>query len=143
MEIVWTQEMSVYDEKIDNQHKRLLNQLNDLKKELSSGVDIDPLRKIIDFFGKYAKEHLDYEEVYMKEHSFPGLEKHKKIHDSFRKYFEDFQKKFHAVYSSSSFSAKDIKVLLIEAEKFLADWWINHILKEDHKYAVYIKAHSK
>ena len=143
MEIAWTQNMSVYDEKIDNQHKKLLNELNNLKKELSSGVDMGPLMQIIDFFGKYAKEHLDYEEVYMKEHNFPGFEKHKKIHDSFRKYFEDFKEKFHTVYSSSSFSDKYIKVLLNEAEKFLEDWWINHILKEDHKYAVYIKAHSK
>ncbi|HLC87014.1 MAG TPA: bacteriohemerythrin [Candidatus Nanoarchaeia archaeon] len=144
MKIEWAQEMSVGDETIDNQHKRLLSQLNEMKEELSSwgGVDVDPIRRTIDFFEKYAYEHLDYEEEYMKEHNYPGLDKHKKIHDSFRKYFEDFKQKFSTMYTSGSLFTGYIKALLTEAEEFLADWWINHILKEDHKYAVYIKTHE-
>ena len=143
MEVAWTSDMSVNDEKIDSQHKKLLNELDNLRMELSSGVDVRPLRRTMDFFDKYVHEHLVYEEIYMKEHNFPGFDEHKKIHDSYRKNFKNFKKKFHAAYSSSEFSSKDIKAMLTEAEVFLADWWTNHILKEDHKYAVYIKSHSK
>jgi len=145
MEITWTSKMSVYNKTIDNQHKKLFKQLNSLKKELSSfgGVNMGPLRQTISFFDKYANEHLKYEESYMEKHQYPDLDKHKKIHDAFRKYFEYFKEKFHIEYSASSFSAKDIKKLVNEADKFLADWWVNHVLKEDHKYAEYIKSHSK
>jgi|TARA_Y100000310_G_C20250843_1_gene609001 hemerythrin len=143
MEIVWTSKISVYNKKIDNQHKKLLNTINNLRKEFSFGVDIRPIRQIVDFLGKYASEHLDYEEGYMKEHNFPGLARHKEIHDKFRKYYKDFKQKLQVACSSPTISAKNMRIMLTEAEKFLVEWWTNHLLKEDQKYAVYIKSHSK
>ena len=140
MEIAWTPKMSVYNETIDHQHEKLLCQIEDLRKELTN-IDIGPIRETIDFFDKYVKEHLNYEEEYMKKHNYPNFKKHKDIHDTFRKYFENFKQEFREAYSSKYFSAGDIKELLIEAERFLANWWINHILKKDHEYAEYIKSH--
>lgn len=140
MKIAWTKKMSVYDEKIDGQHKRLLETLEELREELSSGVDMNTLRKTLDFLSKYITEHLDYEESYLIKHNYPDFDKHKAIHDKFRAYYKGFGDKFRKVYYAGNFSSKDIEVLVTDAENFLADWWLNHIQKDDHKYAVFIKS---
>ena len=131
--------MSVYYEKIDSQHKKLLDTLEELRKELSSGVDMNTLRKTLDFLSKYITQHLDYEEAYLIEHKYPDFDKHKAIHDKFRAYYKDFGDRFRKVYSMNNFSSRDIEVLVTDAERFLADWWLGHIQKDDHKYAVFIK----
>ena len=142
MKIEWTPEMSVGDKTIDNQHQGMLNQLNKLKKELAGGVDIRSIREIICFLDNYIKEHLAYEEEFMKKHKYPYFKSHKKQHELFIKNYNDFKKKFDEKYHSKFPSINDIKGLLIEEEKILSDWWTNHVLKEDQKCAAYIKKHK-
>lgn len=143
MEIAWTLEMSVGEEKIDEQHKRLLSVLNELGEVLEAPLDMAPLRKLIDFFGKYAKEHLAYEEEYMAKNNYPELDEHKKLHQEFTDYFGEFRKKFYDTYNSPGFSDRDIRNLLEEAHKFLSGWWVTHILEEDKKYAEYIETQGE
>lgn len=135
--------MSVGEETIDEQHKRLFNQLNRLVKALSSGVDMGPVREVIDFLGKHVEEHFSYEENYMKEYNYPKLIEHKKIHKEFANFFEDFKEEFRKVYVSKDFSSAKLEPLLEKAEKYLAEWFVNHELEEDQKYAKWIKKHSK
>ena len=56
----------ICEETIDSQHKRLLDYINKLIKQLSrsSGADLRLIRETIDFLGKYAQEHFSYEERY-------------------------------------------------------------------------------
>ncbi|MFC2143949.1 bacteriohemerythrin [Candidatus Aenigmatarchaeota archaeon] len=89
------------------------------------------------------KEHFSYEEEYMIKNNFPGLDKHKKIHEIFIQFYEDFQKKLKEKGTSSDFSSMDIKELLEEANKYLSDWLIDHIKGIDQEYAKYIISHSK
>ena len=144
MEIKWESSMSVNEETIDNQHKKLLAQINKLIQILSSlDVDIQQLRETIHFLYTYIKEHFNYEEVYMMKNNFPGLDNHKKIHEIFVRFYEDFQKKLKEKGASSDFSSMDIKELLEEAKKYLYDWLVDHIKGVDQVYAKYIRSHSK
>ncbi len=142
MKVEWTPEMAVGDEVIDSQHKKLLHQLNELKEELARGVDMSPIRGTIDFFEKYVMEHLSYEENYMQKHKYPNLNEHKKLHKNFIDYFKKFKEEFDASYRSEEFSSRTIKDLLSKAEKFLEEWWVNHILTKDHQYATYVRIHE-
>jgi len=144
MEIKWEPSMSVNENTIDGQHKRLLSEINKIIKILSSlDVDIGQLRETIHFLYTYIKEHFSYEEGYMDKHDFPGLDKHQKIHKEFVQFYDIFQKKLRDKGASPNFSSLDIKELLEEVEKYLRDWLVHHIKGTDQDYAKYIKAHNK
>jgi len=142
MEVEWDPSMSVGEDTIDRQHKKLLAQINKLVEILSSlDINMGPLRETIHFLYTYIKEHFSYEEKYMEEHNYPGLENHKKKHQIFVQFYEDFQKELKVKMSSGDFSSIEIKDLLEKIKKYLLDWFIQHLKVEDQKYAKYIKSH--
>ena len=111
-------------------------------KGCGKGCGMGIIRGTIDFFEKYVMEHLSYEEKYMQKHKYPNLNNHKKIHQNFIGYFKKFKGEFDVSYRSEEFSSRTVKDLLSKAEKFLEEWWVNHILTKDHQYATYIRAHE-
>ncbi len=144
MEIKWDSSMSVGEKIIDSQHKKLLDQINKLAQVLSSlDVNMGALREINHFLYTYFKEHFSYEEEYMAKNNFPGLEVHKKTHQNFIQFYEDFQIEIKEKTTSKNFSSLEVKEMLKKVKVHLADWLINHIKGIDQEYAKYIKSHSK
>ncbi|PIZ50906.1 hypothetical protein COY27_05480 [Candidatus Woesearchaeota archaeon CG_4_10_14_0_2_um_filter_33_13] len=52
MKIAWTKDMSVNDKIIDDQHKQIFNELDEIKKKLSDNASINQLRKEVVVFVK-------------------------------------------------------------------------------------------
>jgi hemerythrin len=144
MVVKWDSSMSVGEKTIDQQHQQLLTEVNNLVGVISSSdLNMGDLRKSLHFLHGYIQEHFTYEESYMESNGYPGLEKHKKIHQSFVKFYDDFQEELREKCNVKDFSLTDVKKLLEKIEKYLTDWLIKHIKGEDQKYFKYIKAHSK
>ena len=129
MAFEWTPSLSVNEATIDEQHKNLIKQINDLarvaKEDSESGI-----KKTIQFMDKYINEHFSYEEKYMKEHKYPRLDQHKEIHKQFIHMYNDYKEDLKKKGSSLE--------LLLKIHLYLGDWWINHIAKIDHDYYVFI-----
>ena len=141
MALKWDSSMSVGNETIDSQHKNLLNQINRLVEILSSlDVDMASLRESNHFLYTYINEHFTFEEQYMKKNGFPGLGKHRKVHQGFVKFYQDFQKELRDKMASGSFSSVDIRELLKKIEKYLSQWLVRHIKDMDQEYARYIRS---
>lgn len=130
MTIAWMPNLSVNDSQIDEQHKQLISKINELLEATKTGKGKEKINEIINFLGQYTINHFSHEERYMIEHHYPELDSHKKIHEEFIKKFLEFKNKISKEGASAS--------LTIEVQHFLGDWLINHIGKEDHKYAEYI-----
>ena len=144
MEIKWESSMSVGEKTIDKQHQTLLAQINKLVQILSSlDINMNQLRETIHFLYTYFEEHFSYEEEYLAKNNFPSLEAHKKIHQEFVQFYDNFQKELKEKTTSKDFSSIDIKELLKEIKKYLGDWLIHHIKGIDQEYAKYIRSHSK
>jgi len=136
--------MSVGEETIDSQHKKLLAYMGRLEKIISSlDVNMGQLRETIHFLYTYIKEHFSYEEEYMLNNGFPSLEEHRKMHGEFIKFYEDLQKKLREKFSNPDFSSFEIKELLEDAEKYLREWLVHHIKGADQVYAGYIRKTKK
>ena len=131
----WTPEMSVYDVIIDEQHKRLLGEVNTLLSYVVAEKNDEMISQAISFLDRYITEHLYYEEQYMEDHKFPLLKEHLKLHKDFIDHYNFFKKQFDAGVSRET--------LAFEIEQYIGNWWIEHIGKEDHKYAEYIRIHEK
>lgn len=131
----WTKEMSVGEEHIDSQHQHLLAQLNKVIDDLvNQKIDNTVLLEILSFFNDYINDHLAYEEKYMENIQYPYIAEHKEKHHDFIKYFTEYREKVAAGVN------KDI--LLAEAEKYIGEWWINHIGNVDKQYYLFAKGES-
>ncbi len=144
MEYLWKPSMSVGEEKLDKQHKKLLAEILKLEKILSSNrIDMGMLRSTNNFLYNYSREHFSYEEDYMAKIGYPKLEQHKKLHASFIKFYETLQKEITEKISSQNFTRSQLKALLKKVKNHLEVWLIKHILHVDKEYADYAKKHLK
>lgn len=125
----WSLDMSVGKKEIDDQHKKLLGQINKIIDSLVYGVKSTEVHSAIQFFDVYAKDHLKYEEKYMEEIGYPHLDHHKKDHQEFLDNYKKLKERLDL--------GIDEKTILIEIENYLGTWWINHIGEEDKKYHLY------
>ena len=98
----WSDDLSVGDEVIDSQHKRLLIQINKILDAVAFGVDSKEVHdNMIPFLDEYIKEHFCYEEEYMKQMNYPNIKRHKREHHNFIKNYIKF---FYNLYLRCHFS---------------------------------------
>lgn len=126
----WTEDMTVGERNIDSQHQKLLGQVNNIISAVSNGAGAKEIEESLSFLDAYVKEHFSYEEEYMRKNNFPQIEEHTKYHTDFAGQYQEFKKKFT--------EGADMNQLLIEIEKFVGMWWIEHIGIEDRKYYEFI-----
>lgn len=143
MEYIWKPSMSVGEKTIDSQHKVLFAQIALLEKALASRkADMGLLRDTNHFLYGYFNKHFSYEEGYMEKIGFPKVEQHKKVHQNFILFYDDFQKELMQKAASKNLTSQDVKVMVEKIRKFLVAWLVNHIMKMDREYARYAKKHS-
>lgn len=127
--IQWTDDFSVNNAEIDQQHKRwieIYNSAHERMMEDGSSVakkDIgrDALTEMLD----YGTYHFDFEENHMKSIGYKDLERHQKIHREFSEKLSQVTRQLH----------NGEYVLNSEIIKMIENWLIQHILNEDQKYA--------
>jgi hemerythrin len=116
---------------IDDQHKGLLNLVNDLFNHVTGNEEEEAayFAKVIQQAVQYVKVHFMTEEKIMIHTKFPGYAEHKKAHDAFVLAVVDNVKNFR--------SSK--KLALMDFTKFLKEWILTHIAIMDKQYFNYFK----
>ena len=85
MELIsWTDEMSVNINEIDEQHKKLIELINNLFNAMLEGKAQDIINKTIDELINYANYHFSTEENYFEKHNYPGFHSHKIQHSFYK-----------------------------------------------------------
>ena len=128
--IQWDESYSVKNQAIDDQHKewiaifnRLHNALLSSEQEALKTISGDCLKAMND----YAEYHFTFEEEYLKQIDYPGLLEHRRLH-------RDFASQIYQYHRSVNQGEIILNTALI---KIIRTWLVNHILKEDKKYALY------
>jgi hemerythrin len=119
VQFIWSDEYSVGNAEIDNQHKHLFLVANSLPEK----PEVPEIRKIIMTFFKYVREHFTAEERMMKEIGFPEAASHRELH-------EVLISKLSAVAEgplAGDAAADGFK-------QFVRDWITDHILNHDMRY---------
>ena len=125
----WNENLSVKITSIDDQHKRLIDLINQLQDAMSSGDSRSVLGEIFDGLLNYTIEHFKFEQNLFETHGFPGTEEHLKEHDQFTQKVSDLHKQF---VGSSNF------MIGVDVMKFLTDWLVNHIQGVDKGYSDFL-----
>lgn len=124
----WGPQFSINVQQFDNQHKQLIDMVNQLNDAMTSGKGHDALKSILDGLIQYTATHFADEEKILEQQNYPDLEMHKKAHKELVKTALELQKKFHG--NSSALSG--------EVMNFLRNWLVNHIQGDDKKYGAYL-----
>jgi hemerythrin len=130
--INWNDEISVGINEIDEQHKKLIDTINEAYKILPKKKDSKSIEDILNRLIDYAKVHFTTEEKYFDKYNYPDKEVHKKEHNDFvfqlLHFVSDFEKGNTDI---------DTKLLI-----FIKDWLNEHLLTSDQKYALFFKKNN-
>ena len=75
---------------LDQQHKQLIETVNELDQALRRGEGNAALDSVLDKLVEYALVHFAAEESLMQERDFPGLYTHRTQHEEFRKKLAEY-----------------------------------------------------
>lgn len=131
--IDWSdKDFSVGIVEIDDQHKQLVNLINELHSSMMARKAKEILGEVIDELIEYTAYHFSTEEKYFDQYGYEETDAHKKIHKDFVNEVLKFQKD---VQSNKLFVSS--KIL-----NFLKNWLLNHIKVTDKKYMAFMHKHG-
>lgn len=121
----WKDKMSVGNDALDADHKKLLGFLNDLHDRMDGNPDPEAILRILDRLVDFANYHFEFEEKILRLVKYPELprhhEKHKELFAQLLEQREGYRK-----------GPSDYR--LVGIFDFLSAWLMKHILREDMAY---------
>ena len=129
----WNDNFNTGVAKIDEQHQRLVDLLNQLANHIAFQSDLPALNNIFDQLADYASFHFKTEEdIWHQNIPKDPLElDHKKTHDSFVKQVLELK---------SNINAKPSDDVITDVLSFLTNWLALHILESDRHMAMIVSA---
>lgn len=124
----WEDEFGIGVPRIDRQHMRLIEIINDLHDAMRERKGPETLRDLVDEMAVYAASHFSLEERLMLKHNYPRMRGHKLQHELFTQKVMDLQKRIE----------EKTLVLSLEVITFLRDWWATHILSSDRAMGAFL-----
>lgn len=126
MPLIWDDSYSVDNDIIDNQHKALFGLVNKLYRALRKSQVENLIDEVYDELFDYIRIHFEYEEFYMREINYSGLDEHIRAHRIISQKTKD-------LYVEMCESDKSFDKIL-ELYLFLQEWLSIHVLHEDMGY---------
>jgi len=126
--IEWNTGLSVKVEQLDEQHRELVDIINELHNSMKAGTGRDLLRTTLDRLVSYTSNHFLAEEQLMAIHAYPDAAEHKYAHESLMSQVVELQHMFK--------SGKTI--LTLDILLFLRDWLTGHIQVVDKKFGAFL-----
>ncbi len=117
----WSDELSLGNNFIDNDHKKLIQMINNFHNAMQEGRGDDVISKVLNNLFIYTREHFKREEDEMSRIKYPMIIEHRKKHEQLLKQVDDLQNDFN--------NGKMMHTTKVA--KFLKDWLYNHILQND------------
>lgn len=128
MPIIWSNELNTGIGVIDEQHRRIVDYINNL--ELAKAQqDRVLIGQVLDDLVDYTMSHFAFEESLQEEADYKYCKPHKKVHDLFVRRVNEYVERFKL--------GDDVTT---EIHSMLSNWLINHIKRDDADYVSAVKA---
>lgn len=131
----WTDSLKTNIEKIDNDHKMIIAKAQELADAMSQGKGKQQIVETLGFLQKYVKSHFAEEEIMQQKANFSDIEIHKKNHTYFINELDKLSVKIAQDPTST--------VNVIELNRLISGWFMNHIQKMDVEVAKHINGNLK
>jgi hemerythrin len=127
--LLWSDQLSVGREVIDNEHKQLIAIINDLHDALAAGHERQEIGLVIERMLRYTRSHFAYEEAILLRCGYPDFAAHKREHDAMVAWAASVQDRF---------EQGDTSALSQEVLVYLKDWFYDHVGRVDQNYVAYL-----
>jgi hemerythrin len=127
----WDESLKTGDERIDSQHKQLINALNKLIIAHRDKLGSVELASTLEFMKNYVIQHFHDEEQLQLQYKYPKYEEHKNQHSDFKFVVKDLLEQMQQQGYTDALVEKTIRTV--------AQWLIMHIKSDDLKLAIYIQ----
>jgi hemerythrin len=127
-----SKDMETGVEKIDAQHRELINRINSLLAVENEPVSEEKTQKTIDYLAEYVVKHFRDEEELQVKSKYPNYAEHKKKHALFVEEFTQLEKEFAGKSHSMEFTMK--------LNSTLITWIVKHIKGDDVEFGKFYKA---
>ncbi|HVS51741.1 MAG TPA: hemerythrin family protein [Opitutaceae bacterium] len=123
--IQWSSSLETGHAMVDNDHKRLIDQLNQLSEALQRGAGKEEITGMIVFLNSYAREHFAREETHMQRIGCPVLNENCRAHALFLSKLSGWIERLRSAGASTS--------LVLEVHRESCAWIKSHIVGIDCK----------
>lgn len=128
MAIAWTAALDTGIDVIDQQHRRIVDYINQLEQAID-GEDPHGVAGILDDLVDYTLSHFAFEESLQDQVGYRFSKPHKAVHDIFTKRIEQFQARQRAG-----------EPIAPQLHAMLTTWLVHHIQRDDMAYVAEVRA---
>ncbi len=125
----WRDEYRVGIAQIDAEHQYLFKLINEFHHEHTRGGKSQDVLMVLNRLVAYAEEHFQREEALMQSIGYPRLERQHDLHE----------KLFSSIFSLNEKLSRNSVKVDSETLRFLKDWLVEHIVKEDTDIGDFMK----
>lgn len=122
----WDPELSVGVEALDDDHRRLIETMNDVFDALLLGTSSSATHEALRTLNEYVIDHFRREEAWMAENGYPGLAGHQREHQALRAHIQRLTKR-----EQQAGDELTLELLIV-----LRDWLLGHIAVSDRSAAL-------
>lgn len=130
MELSWNPSLKIGHDLIDSQHVELFRLFDEFIAGSARGEGKDALLALHKSLKDYTTEHFSAEEALMAEAEYPKLEQHRREH-------QRFKDELAAIRSQISQQGPGL-MTLIQTNKALVSWLVNHVKEKDQGFGDYL-----
>ncbi len=128
--VEWSDALSVGVHEIDEQHKVLVNMINELHQAMRQRRAKEVLLDLVGKLAEYTVTHFGTEERLFDKYGYPDTPKHKEIHAKFVAKVKETEEQLRAGTATVS----------MDLMRFLKDWLVGHIQGTDKKYTSFLNS---
>lgn len=125
--IKWEKKYSVGIQKIDEEHKMMVDLINQACDSAELMEADDATAELLQSMRVYAERHFATEESFMREYGFAAMDDHVQKHNLFRE-------RVAAAIARDKHDVDPYNVF-----QFLRDWFHGHVLSDDKALGLYLK----
>ena len=129
--IALTKDMEVGVALIDEQHKELVDRINDITSMGLQSASKEEIQKTLDFLGQYVVKHFKDEEALQRKCNYPQYELHRALHNNFIAEFQKLKEEFAANGASVKYT--------MTLNSLIVSWIVKHIKNVDVLFGNFYK----
>ena len=134
VKIEWNEGLATGIKLVDEQHKMLLEKLNDISEAIENRQEVDVIIRTLDFMMDYTDFHFGEEEKHMENTLYPRIEYHKRMHEEFVDSLQNMVTEFREDGATQRL-AESVNI-------FLFNWLVTHIKGVDGAFGKYLNEKS-
>lgn len=127
---VWTSELSVGIDEIDQEHMKWIAYINALHLGVEAGKEQDVLKALLNDVIDFSTQHFQHEQTMFLESSYPDAKHHIMLHQGYIK---------ELTILSQRLENEEASVLTYDVLLSMKKWLINHVQEVDRQYVSYVK----